>query len=117
MTTLNENTVEQAALSWLRELGWDVAYGPEIAPDGPSPERDDYVDVVLERRLRAALARLNPGLPVGGAGRRLPQAHTAGGGVAGGPQPLLPSHACGRRHRGVRRGRPGPGRSGYGHGR
>ena len=63
MTTLNENTVEQAALSWLRELGWDVAYGPEIAPDGPSPERDDYVDVVLERRLRAALARLNPGLP------------------------------------------------------
>ena len=63
MTTVNENTVEQTALSWLRELGWDVAYGPEIAPDGLSPERDDYGDVVLARRLREALARLNPGLP------------------------------------------------------
>ena len=63
MTTLNENTVEQAALSWLHELGWDVAHGPDIAPDGDSPERDDYGDVVLARRLRAALARLNPGLP------------------------------------------------------
>ena len=63
MTTLNENTVEQAALSWLRELGWQVAHGPDIAPDGPSPERDDYGDVVLARRLRDALARLNPGLP------------------------------------------------------
>ncbi|MCY4623569.1 MAG: type I restriction endonuclease subunit R [Chloroflexi bacterium] len=63
MTTVNENTVEQAALSWLRELGWEVAHGPEIASDGPSPERDDYRDVVLGRRLRGALARLNPGLP------------------------------------------------------
>ena len=63
MTTVNENTVEQAALSWLRELGWEVAYGPDIAPDGDSPERDDYGDVVLARRLRDALARLNPGLP------------------------------------------------------
>ena len=58
-----KNTVEQAALSWLRELGWEVAHGPDIAPDGDSPARDDYGDVVLERRLRAALVRLNPDLP------------------------------------------------------
>ena len=63
MTTLNESTVEEAVLSWLRELGWETAYGPDIAPDGPSPERSDYGQVVLERRLRDALARLNPGLP------------------------------------------------------
>ena len=63
MTTINENTVEQAALSWLAGLGWDVAHGPDIAPDGPSPERDDYGGGVLARRLRDALARLNPGLP------------------------------------------------------
>ena len=103
MTSVSENTVEQVALSWLRELGWDVAYGPNIAPDGDSPERDDYGDVMLARRLRDALARLNPGLPPGGAGRRLPQAHPAGGGVAGSPQPRVPSNARGRRHRGVRR--------------
>ena len=63
MTTLNESTVEEAVLSWLRELGWETAYGPDIAPDGSSPERSDYGQVVLERRLRDALARLNPGLP------------------------------------------------------
>ena len=39
MTMLNESTVEEAALSRLRELGWEAAYGPDIAPDGSSPER------------------------------------------------------------------------------
>ena len=36
---------------------------PEIAPGEAAAERDDYGEVVLERRLRAALARLNPALP------------------------------------------------------
>jgi type I restriction enzyme R subunit len=40
-----------------------VKHGSEIAPDGPSAERRDYGQVVLEQRLRDALARLNPGLP------------------------------------------------------
>ena len=64
MTTLTEADVEQAALDWLRELGWQVAHGPNIAPDTPNAERDVYAQVVLERRLRDALADLNPGLPV-----------------------------------------------------
>ncbi len=63
MTTLTEADVEQIALDWLRELGWQVAHGPDIAPDTPNAERDDYGQVVLERRLRDALAALNPGLP------------------------------------------------------
>ena len=64
MTNVTENDLEQAALSWLADLGWQVAYGPDIAPDGPYPERASYDDVVLERRLRDALAELNPELPV-----------------------------------------------------
>ena len=32
-------------------------------PDAPGAERDDYGQAVLERRLRDALAELNPGLP------------------------------------------------------
>ena len=32
-------------------------------PDTPGAERADYGEVVLERRLRDALATLNPGLP------------------------------------------------------
>ena len=63
MTTITEAEVEQAALDWLQGLGWQVAHGPDIAPDGDNPERDDYGQVVLEQRLRDALATLNPGLP------------------------------------------------------
>ena len=64
MTTLTEADVEQAALEWLRDLGWQLAHGPNIAPETPAAERDDYGQVVLERRLREALADLNPGLPI-----------------------------------------------------
>ena len=64
MPTINESVVEEAALEWLRGLGWQVAYGPDIAPDGPYPERNSFDDVVLERRLRDALAELNPSLPI-----------------------------------------------------
>ena len=64
MTTLTEADVEQAALAWLSSLGWRVAHGPDIAPGAPEAERADYGQVVLERRLRDALARLNPGLPI-----------------------------------------------------
>ena len=63
MTTLHESDVEEAALAWLGELGWQVAHGPDIAPDTVASERDDYGQVVLERRLRDALGELNPALP------------------------------------------------------
>ena len=64
MTTLAEADVEAIALGWLSDLGWRVAHGPDIAPDAPNAERAGYGQVVLERRLRDALATLNPGLPV-----------------------------------------------------
>ncbi|HXH06641.1 MAG TPA: HsdR family type I site-specific deoxyribonuclease, partial [Vicinamibacterales bacterium] len=63
MTAFTESTVEAAALEWLEGVGWAVAHGPDIAPDMPTAERADYGEVVLARRLRAALARLNPQLP------------------------------------------------------
>ncbi len=63
MTTLSEADVEQAALAWLDATGWRVRYGPDIAPETPDAERSGYDQVVLERRLRDALAELNPELP------------------------------------------------------
>ena len=63
MTTITEADVEQVALDWLAGLGWHVAHGPNIAPETPHAERDEYGQVVLERRLRDALTKLNPGLP------------------------------------------------------
>ena len=63
MITITEAQVEQATLDWLKGLGWQVAHGPDIAPETRNAERDGYGQVVLERRLRDALAELNPGLP------------------------------------------------------
>jgi type I restriction enzyme R subunit len=63
MSTFSESTVESAALAWLSELGWQVKHGSEIAPYGLFAERQDYGQVVLNQRLRDALARLNPDLP------------------------------------------------------
>ena len=60
--TFTESEVEDATLEWLERLGWQVAHGPDIAPHAADSERTDYSAVVLERRLRDALARLNPAL-------------------------------------------------------
>ena len=62
--SFTEGEVEQAALDWLEGCGWNIAHGPDIAPDSPGAERTDYGAVVLEGRLRGALDRLNPDLPV-----------------------------------------------------
>jgi type I restriction enzyme R subunit len=63
MSRFSESEVEDAALAWLEGIGWQVAHGPDIAPDMLAAERADYGEVILRRRLREALARLNPGLP------------------------------------------------------
>ncbi len=62
-TAFTESDVEAAALEWLEKAGWRIAHGSDIAPDAPSAERASYGEVVLSRRLRDALERLNPGLP------------------------------------------------------
>ena len=62
MSVIAESHVEEAALAWLSELGFAVAGGLDIGPDGTTPERASYGDVVLVERLRAAIARLNPHL-------------------------------------------------------
>ena len=63
MITISESVVEDATLEWLESLGWNIAHGPEIAPDTLNAERADYGEVVIERHLRDALTRLNPDLP------------------------------------------------------
>ena len=75
-----ESMVEQAAVAWLETLHYRIRTGAAIAAGGPDAERSDpeYRDVVLELRLRDALARLNPDLPpeaLDDAFRKLTQAH------------------------------------------
>lgn len=57
---LNENTLaEQPLLDWFKELGYEVAFGPDIAPLGPFQERGSHQEVVLKGRLKRVLRRLN----------------------------------------------------------
>jgi len=63
MAQITEDMIEQEMLGWFEDLGYEVVFGPELAPDGSSPERKSYKHVLLEGRLRDALHRLNPGMP------------------------------------------------------
>ncbi len=54
-----ESVIEQAALDWFQGSGYAYAFGPDIACDGPKPERTSYEEVILLGRLREAIARIN----------------------------------------------------------
>ena len=60
---MTEDQLEQEALSWLADVGWQHRYGPDLAPDGIAPERDNYRQVLLIGHLRQAVAALNPDVP------------------------------------------------------
>jgi type I restriction enzyme, R subunit len=61
--SFTESIIEEAALAWLEGIGYQVLPGSDIAPGEMAAERDEYSQVVLERRLRQALERLNPQVP------------------------------------------------------
>ncbi len=60
---MNEQQLEDLCIGWFQETGWQFVHGPDIAPDGASPERADYRQVILRDRLLAALGRINPHIP------------------------------------------------------
>lgn len=62
MTNLNESTVEDAALEYLAQLGFQTAWGPSLAPGESSAERESFDQVYLYARLRSAVRRINPGI-------------------------------------------------------
>ncbi len=60
---MTEDLLEQETLSWLADVGYSHCYGLDLAPDGSTPERSSYSQVLLVGRLREAIDRLNPHLP------------------------------------------------------
>src|SRR5690606_21070499 len=60
---MTEDQLEQETLGWLAEVGYTTRSGPDIAHDGPDPQRSAYTQVILPHRLRDAIARLNPTIP------------------------------------------------------
>lgn len=63
MAFLSEAQLETALLDQLADLGYSCSSDDVIGPDGKLPERDAYDETVLQERLTAAVARLNPDLP------------------------------------------------------
>nr|WP_321271876.1 type I restriction endonuclease subunit R [uncultured Tolumonas sp.] len=61
---MTEEQLELLCLEWFAEGGWELAHGPDLAPDGPTPERADYRQALLLADLEAALHRINAHLPV-----------------------------------------------------
>ena len=63
MSHLDESVVEEAALSWFKELNYSVANASHFAPDEIAMERTSFADALLVGRLRDAIARINPTIP------------------------------------------------------
>jgi len=64
MTRITEDRIELLAIQRLESLGYHYLYGPDIACDGAYPERDNYEQVILLQRLKHAVRRINPDIPV-----------------------------------------------------
>ncbi len=60
---ISEDQLEQLCLTWFQDSGWEYRHGPDLAPDGDTPERINFRQVLLQDRLHEALHRLNPGMP------------------------------------------------------
>ena len=57
---MTEDQLEQEALEWLADVGHAVHHGPDIAP------RDHFRQMLLPQRLRDAIARQSPHIPLVG---------------------------------------------------
>lgn len=62
MTKLMESDIEQMAIELLQTKRWEYLYGPDIAPDGETPMRAMFDEVVLREKLGRAVVRLNPSI-------------------------------------------------------
>jgi type I restriction enzyme R subunit len=60
---ITEDQLEQLCLDWFKSIGYDYVSGYDIAPDGESPERSDYRQIVLHDRLLSRLTVINPHIP------------------------------------------------------
>lgn len=63
MKPITEDIIEQTTLEMLQVLGWEYANGRDISPEGIFCERDSFGQVILTKRLRKAISKINPHIP------------------------------------------------------
>jgi type I restriction enzyme, R subunit len=61
---ITENIIEESAIEILQSQGWEYANGKEISPEGLFCERENYSQIVLVNRLRNAITKINPEIPL-----------------------------------------------------
>lgn len=64
MKPITENIIEQSAIEILQSQGWEYANGKEISPEGLFCERENFSQIVLLNRLRTAISKINPNIPL-----------------------------------------------------
>jgi type I restriction enzyme, R subunit len=60
---VTETHLEDLAIQWFQDTGWNYINGTDLAPEGAASERADFRAVVLKGRLAAAIGKFNSQLP------------------------------------------------------
>ncbi|MDX9695970.1 MAG: type I restriction endonuclease subunit R [Bacteroidales bacterium] len=63
MSRITEHSIEEFAIELLDKLGYEYIYAPNIAPDGETPKRETYEQVLLVERIQNAVKRINKSIP------------------------------------------------------
>lgn len=61
---ITEDQLESLCIDWFKEQNYEYMLGYDIAHDGPTPEREDYRQVVLKERMLGQLEEINPDVPL-----------------------------------------------------
>jgi type I restriction enzyme R subunit len=64
MAFTTEDEIELYNLELLETLGYKYQYGYDIQPEGQHSERETFSDILLKDRLKNAIAKLNPDIPL-----------------------------------------------------
>lgn len=60
---ITENIIEESAVEILQSEGWHYAHGKDISLDGLFCERESFSQIILTKRLREAVAKINSHIP------------------------------------------------------
>lgn len=64
MKPITENIIEESTIEILQSQEWEYANGKEISPEGLFCERENFSQIVLLNRLRTAISKINPNIPL-----------------------------------------------------
>lgn len=60
---MTEEILENDIIEKIKEQGYEYIHGNEISPESSNPLRKNFEEVVLEKNLKKAIDKLNPGVP------------------------------------------------------